>query len=160
MPAYKDCQTLYLRVRRKSVCGHPVSTEAGGHCFPFSETSLLGNAKEHGQTPLNLHRCINTNAPEGWPQLIALHGHDPVHHDLRRLWTLSSVETTGSLTEGKPRKRIEPSRSTADRLSFLYNKFVVFRYSSAQIVYVLRYTTKLTYIKRARRLTPCANLII
>ncbi len=50
--------------------------------FPFSETLLFGNAKEHGQAPLNLHQCININAPEGWPHLIALHGHGLVHHDL------------------------------------------------------------------------------
>jgi hypothetical protein len=50
----------------------------------FAKHGSFGNAKKHGQGPLNFHQCVDINAPERWPHLIALHSHGLVHHDLGR----------------------------------------------------------------------------
>ena len=43
---------------------------------------LLCDAQKNGQTTLNLHHCIRIDAPEGLPDLVALHGHRLIDHHL------------------------------------------------------------------------------
>ena len=73
---------LARRMRAARTKDTPRPTTETLRPLPDFETLLLGNAKEHGQTTLDLHHCITINAAEGRPHPIARDGHGLVHHDL------------------------------------------------------------------------------